>query len=117
MRLRSLDVLVAAYGLLVIALAVYAFVATHSKMSLMMGGSSGVLVLILLAVSFKSPRVGRIGTAVIALILGIFFIKECLKTGFAKVDFDVLALASIVVVVALGAGHMYAMKQKRLEGQ
>ena len=112
MRLRWLDALVLSYGILLIALALYAFETKHSIMSLIMGGGSGVLEIGLAALSLTHPRPGRIGCAVVALILSVFFVQQCIKSDF-KWDFVVLAVASIIVVVSLMGGHLYAMSKKK----
>jgi high-affinity Fe2+/Pb2+ permease len=48
----------------------------------------------------------------VALILSVFFVQQCIKSNF-KWDFVVLAVASIIVVVSLMGGHLYAMSKKK----
>ncbi|HWD40323.1 MAG TPA: TMEM14 family protein [Fimbriimonas sp.] len=116
MRMRWLDGLVLAYGLLLIVMAIYAYAVAHSVMSLIMGGGSGILEIGFAALTQTNPRIGRIGSAAISLVLMGFFIPEALKKG--KVDMYILAAASVIVFVCLMGGHFYAMsRRKKSTGQ
>lgn len=119
----ALNALVAVYGVLLIVLGAYGYLFTESKsiVSLIAGGAAGLLTLAFLWYTKTNPRVGRIGNAVVALALAGQFLPKALKgpasPGDAIWHVWTIALASILVFLALGAGHMMAMKGKgRIRG-
>ncbi|RYG21537.1 hypothetical protein EON82_18645 [bacterium] len=124
MKPKVLDGLVLAYGLLLIALGVIGYLISGSVVSLAAGGGAGVLVLIFLAITAKKRQIGRIGVAVLSLLmLGNFGVKAIKSLSAAPTTGNTtpvwhvwtLAIASLIVFVALGLGHMSAMKERRLE--
>ena len=119
---KVLDGLVLAYGVLLIALGLYGGLVGHSNISLIAGLGSGVLVLGFLAVTAKKRQVGRIGVAVVSLLLFLNFAGSIARNATATTppktpvwQAYVLAPASLIVFLALGLGHMRATKARRLE--
>lgn len=124
MKPKVLDGLVLGYGLLLIALGVIGYLISGSIISLIAGGGAGALVLVFLAITAKKRQIGRIGVAVISLLmLGNFGVKAIKSlsaapmTGTQTPTWHVwtIAIASLIVFLALGLGHMAAMKERRLE--
>ena len=121
MKPKVLDGLVLVYGLLLIALGVYGYTKDGSVISLLAGGISGLLVLGFLAVTAKNRQLGRIGVAVVSLLLLGRFGMSAFKAlnapsdGAAVWHIYTIALASLVVFVALGVGHLGATKARKLE--
>lgn len=121
MKPKVLDGLVLGYGLLLIALGVYGYLKDGSAISLGAGLASGILVLIFLAITAKKRQVGRIGVAVVSLLLlgrfGMSSIKALGAPSDGKAVWHIytIAIASLVVFAALGIGHMGAMRERRLE--
>lgn len=117
---KVLDGLILGYGLSLIALGLIAYLKAGSAMSLA-GCVAGALVLGFLAITAKKRQVGRIGVAVVALVLLGKFGMESFKAlnapsdGKAVWHVYTIALASLAVFLALGIGHMAAMREKRLE--
>jgi len=121
---KVLDGLVLAYGLLLIALGIVGYAIGHSVISLIAGGVSGALVLFFLAITAKKRQVGRIGVAVISLLMFLNFAGAIAKNLTADPAIAsktpvwqayVLAPVSLLVFLALGIGHMLAMKERKLE--
>jgi uncharacterized membrane protein YccC len=110
MRLRWIDGLVLAYGILLIGMALFAYIAHKSLLSLIMGGTTGMLEIGFAALARTNPRPARMGSGVIALLLFGMMGREYAKTG--KVDFLVLTLASGAVFACLLGGHFYAMSKR-----
>lgn len=122
MKPKVLDGLVLAYGLMLIALGIVGFVAGGSVISLVAGGISGALVLFFLAITAKKRQIGRIGVAVVSLLMFLNFAGAIAKNLTATTppktpvwQAYVIAPVSLIVFLALGIGHMTAMKAKRLE--
>ncbi len=111
MRMRWLDALVLAYGILLIAMGIYASAKYHETASLIGGGVTGVLEIGFAAFTVTNPRVGRIGSAVIALLLIGMMGSEYAKSG--KLNFLILTVASVIVFVCLMGGHFYAMSKRK----
>jgi hypothetical protein len=108
MRSKWLDVVVLVYALLLVASGIHAFF-DHNTVGLITRCISGVVVLCLAAYGRTNPRVGRIGIAVLALvIMGHTAIEFFKKHGTTSL---ILAVASLIVFASLGAGHMLAMKK------
>lgn len=93
------------YGVFNIALGIMGFQA-GSPQSLYFGGGAGLLVLIATAISFKQPRIGYIIALLIALAIGgrfgMVFIKDTSKIYPA----GLIAIASLITIICLLAGHM-----------
>ena len=123
MKPKVLDGLVLAYGLLLIALGVVGYVKGHHFMSLVGGGTAGALVLFFLAITAKKRQLGRIGVATIALLMFLMFTGMLVSPSTPKPGDPprqvwqayTASTASLIVFLALGFGHMSAMKAKRLE--
>lgn len=123
MKPKVLDALVLVYGLLLIALGVIGYVVGHHFMSLVGGGTAGVLVLGFLYITAKKRQLGRIGVAVVSLLMFLMFAGTIVNPPTPKPGDPprktwqayTAASASLVVFLALGLGHMTAMKEKRLE--
>lgn len=114
MRFRSLDALVLVYAILLIALGIYAYLDVHHLPSMLGGVGSGVVELLFLAYTSKNPRVGRMGAAIVALLLFFMFFGMMIQKGPAWNNVTI-ALASLIVVVALVGGHMTAMSRRRAQ--
>lgn len=121
MKPKVLDGLVLAYGLLLIALGVFGYLKDGSIISLAAGVGSGAVVLVFLAITAKKRQLGRIGVAVVSLLLLGRFGMQSMKAMNAAADGKAvwhvytIAIASLIVFLALGAGHMMAMRERRLE--
>lgn len=123
MKPKVLDGLVLLYGLLLIALGVIGYVVGHHFMSLVGGGTAGVLVLVFLGITAKKRQLGRIGVAVISLLMFLMFAGMLVSPPAAKPGDPprktwqayTAVSASLVVFFALGFGHMSAMKERKLE--
>ena len=123
MKPKVLDGIVLVYGLFLIALGIVGYVRTQHVMSLMGGVTMGVLVLGFLAITAKKRQLGRIGVATISLLVALMFIGRFLAPASANPATPPPAVwqnyagivASLLVFLALGVGHMQAMKTKRLE--
>ena len=110
MRLRWLDALVLFYGILLIAMGIYGYMATKHMPSLIAGCTAGVLVIGFAALTQSNPRVGRIGSAVIALLMVGMFTPKILD---GKLDLAILGVASLIVFLCLAGGHFYAMSRRK----
>ena len=101
------------YAVLLIALGFYRYVTDHNMIALVGGGVSGLLILGTVALSMSHPRPGRIGAAIITLLLlghvGMQMIKE--PNAPSIISF----VASLVVIVTLAAGHFMAVSKKKSE--
>jgi uncharacterized membrane protein (UPF0136 family) len=99
------------YALLMMGMGIEAYVAKGSMPSLIAGVAIGLLMLGSLALLGKNPRVSRISSMVVALIpLGRFLPALIQKQQIYPAG--VTVVASLGVVIMLGAGHMMAMKKK-----
>jgi uncharacterized membrane protein (UPF0136 family) len=110
MRLRWLDALILGYGILLIVMGIVGYL-HGSVISLVTGGISGVLEIGFAALTTTNPRVGRIGSAVVALLILGSMLPESIKKG--KADFIILAVASGIVFACLMGGHFYAMSRRK----
>ncbi len=121
MKPKLLDGLVLAYGLLLIALGIYGYAKDQSLISLIAGGASGAIVLLFLVITAKNRQAGRIGVAVVSLLLLGRFGMSSMKALHAPPDgaavwhVYTIAVASLIVFLALGFGHMSAVKARKLE--
>jgi len=113
MRLKWLDGLVIFYGILLIAFGIQGYLKhdANSTAALITRTISGVIVIGLAAYTKTNPRVGRIGSAVIALlIMGHTFPLYFQKHGTVAL---ILALSSLVVFCSLLGGHFAAVQKKK----
>ena len=119
---KVLDGIVLAYGLCLIVLGIVGYVLSQSLISLIAGVVSGALVLVFLAITAKKRQLGRIGVAAISLLMALQFAGSIVRNLTATTPSKtpvwqayVIAPVSLLVFLALGLGHMQAMKAKRLE--
>lgn len=109
-----------AYGLAMIAMGVQSYFFPHeggkpSPISLIAAGSIGILVIVMMVLSFKKPRPAYIATIVFSLLPIGQFLPKLLKGegGFYPQGLGVsLSLAMIAILVS---GHLVAMKRKKSE--
>lgn len=100
-------ILVLLYGLFLLGAGIEAAVSKGSVISLVAGGGLGILALACFAIVPKNPRVGYIGATVVGLAVIGRFLPTYLKTQ-AVWPAGVMAILSIVVVLALSAAHFLA---------
>lgn len=119
---KVLDGLVLAYGLLLILMGILGYVLAHHWQSLAGGVTAGALVLVLLAITAKKRQIGRIGVATISLLMFLMFAGTIASHLTATTppktpvwQAYVIAPISLLVFLALGLGHLGAMKARRLE--
>lgn len=120
---KVLDGLVLFYGLFLIAMGAIGYIVGHHFMSLVGGGTAGVLVLVFLGITAKKRQLGRIGVATISLLMFFMFAGMLVSPPTPKPGDPprkvwqayTTAGVSLVVFLALGMGHMTAMKARRLE--
>jgi hypothetical protein len=114
-KIRWLDGLVIAYGILLIAAGIHGYLSPHGTanpmVSLITRSVSGAIAIGLAAYTTTNPRVGRIGSAVLALLIfghtGVLYLQ---KGGVTSL---VLCVASLIVVCCLLGGHFAAMKKRK----
>jgi hypothetical protein len=108
--MQWLDALVLFYGILLIVMAVIGFL-KGSVISLIVGGVCGALEIGFAALAKSNPRVGRIGSAVISLLI----LGQFLPAYFAKhlTTALILWVSSLIVFVCLLGGHLYAMRLRK----
>jgi uncharacterized membrane protein (UPF0136 family) len=106
--MRWLTGVVAAYGLLNIVGGIMGFM-KGSQISLIAGGTLGVLVLVAAYISTKNERPGFLMAAVLALAGAGNFISSFIKKG-AIWPALIMAIASVIVLGCLGAGHFIAKR-------
>lgn len=124
MKPKVLDGIVLAYGVFLIVLGIVGYVVGHHVMSLIAGGVAGALVLFFLSITAKKRQIGRIGVAVISLLMFLQFAGSIAMRMSADPatapktpiwQAYVIAPVSLLVFLALGMGHMAAMRERRLE--
>ena len=122
MKPKVLDGIVLAYGLFLIVLGIVGYATSQHLISLIAGGVSGALVLFFLAITAKFRQAGRIGVAVISLLMFLNFAGAIARSLTATTPSKTpiwqaytVAPISLLVFLALGFGHMQAIKAKRLE--
>lgn len=113
--MKPVDLAVLALGILSIAFGVLGFVGATSghgsPISLIAGGGLGAALLALLAYTKTNPRVGRIGSAVVTLVL----LGWSASTYFKKhtvYPHGIMMVASLATFGILGYGHMAATKSR-----
>ena len=122
MKPKTLDGIVLAYGIFLIAMGVLGYILSKHLISLIAGGTAGALVLVFLAITAKKRQIGRIGVATISLLMFLNFAGAIAKNLTATTppktpvwQAYTIAPISLLVFLALGMGHMAAMKERRLE--
>jgi uncharacterized membrane protein (UPF0136 family) len=108
--MRWLDALVIFYGILLILMGIDGFL-HKSIISLIAGGTCGILEIGFAALSVTNPRVGRIGSAIIAVLMIGKFTPDYFKDH--KLAELILMVSSIVVFCCLLGGHFYAMSKRK----
>lgn len=107
--MTPVNIVVAAYGILSIALGVYGY--SKSPISLIAGGIAGLLVLGSLALVKTQPRVARIGVAVIALLMLLQMGKKAVvEQQWHQIT---MSIASLIVIIVLVGAHLAATSRKR----
>lgn len=109
----AVNVIVAIYGLLSIALGFYGYLEKGSSVSLIAGGITGLLLLGSVALAKTNPRVARIGAAVIALLMLGQMGRSAMKEP--KWHTITMAVASLIVLIILVGGHFAAMSKRKAE--
>src|SRR4051812_8326646 len=99
--MKWLNAVIVIYGILLIALGVYGFTATHSVISIIAGGISGLLEIVSVAVYPKIPRASRIAAAVIALIL-VFAMAGKAFTQHTWHTVTITITSALMVILLLG---------------
>lgn len=91
------------YGIVLIVGGAMGFVKAHSKMSLLSGLVSGVLVLLACQIGNKNPKAGYLFIASISLVLGMFFsMRFAMSHAFMPAGLMVLLSTITYVFVARG---------------
>lgn len=98
------------YGIFLIAMAIQGYL-KGSVVSLISGGAAGMLEIGLAAYTRTNPRIGRMGSALIALLIFGRF-APAYFTGH-KLTSLALAVVSIVVFLCLLGGHFYAVSRRK----
>jgi uncharacterized membrane protein (UPF0136 family) len=116
--MKLVDVVVLLYALLTIVMGVLGYVAPatghSSPISLIAGVGIGLLLLGALALTRSNPRVGRISTAVIALLpLGRFLPAFIKSKGQDWYPAGIMVLAGLFTVGVLLGGHFMAMSMRK----
>lgn len=110
--MRWLNGILIAFSVLSIGLGVYGMVTKGSPISLIAGGTAGILMLGTVFLAQKQPRIGRILSLVVALGMLGNFLPKFLKTN-DWLPAGTMAVASIFVILALIGGHLAAMQAKK----
>ena len=112
--MQSVNVVVLVYALLSIGMGLYGYFAKGSWQSAVAGGVAGLLLLGTLALAKSHPRWGRIGAAVIALLLLGRFAGPFFKTG-DWVPAGVMMIASVIALAVLIGGHVMATRKRKAQ--
>jgi uncharacterized membrane protein (UPF0136 family) len=112
--MQSVNVVVLVYALLTIGLGIDGYVAKGSWQSALAGGVAGLLLLGSLALAKTNPRAGRIGAAVITLLLLIRFLGPFIKTQ-DWMPAGVMTIASAITLAVLVGGHLLAMSRRKAQ--
>ena len=110
--MQSVNLVVLVYALLTIVMGLYGYFAKGSWQSAVAGGVVGLLLLGTLALAKTYPRWGRIGAAVLALLMIGRFAGPFFKT-MDWVPAGVMFIASVITVLVLVGGHFMAMQAKK----
>lgn len=122
MKPKVLDGIVFAYGVFLILMGALGYLLSKHIISLIAGGTAGLLVLVFLAITAKNRQAGRIGVAVVSLLMFLNFAGAIARNLTATTPSKTpvwqaytIAPISILVFLALGLGHMSAVKARKLE--
>ena len=99
------------FSFLCIGLGVYAFSAKDSMVSLIAGGSIGVLMLITVLLSKSYPRWSRIASLLLAIAVTVRFLPKFFQTN-DWIPNGTLGFAGLAVILCLLAGHLLANKDR-----
>jgi len=108
----GLNVLLMLYAALNLGLGIYGFAIKQSSVSLIAGAAIAALILFTLWLTKSNPRMGRIGSLIVAVLVTGQFLPKFLKSG-DWLPAGILSIASGVVILALLGGHMMAMQAKK----
>ena len=90
------------YGILLIAGGLMGFIKAHSKMSLLIGGISGFLVLLACNIGSKDPKAGYLFIATISMILSVLFLQRfVIHYAFFPAGFMLILSTTTCAVTAL----------------
>ncbi len=104
-----LNILLVSFSILMIGMGAEA--ASKSMVSLIAGATIGLLMLGSVALAKSNPRAGRIMSLVVALLpLGRFLPKFLKEQQIWPAG--VAVISSVIVIVALVAGHVFAMRKR-----
>lgn len=116
--MKFVDVVVALYALLSIAMGVLGYVAPTtghpSIISLIAGVAIGGFLLGFLALTKTNARVGRIGSAVVTLVPIMKFAKPFLSEHKIY-PAGIMVICGLITFAVLGGGHMAAMAKRKRE--
>jgi len=101
-----------AYGAIMIALGVFAYVKDHSIMSLIGGGAIGVLAIFGAALAQNYPTAGYI-VATIGVVLALGrFVPTFFKKGYQLYPAGLIAGLSLLTLICLAIGHFQSQGAK-----
>ena len=104
------------YGLFCLALGIEAYSVKHHLPSLLGGGGIGIIEIMLAVYTYKNPRVGFIGAAVLGVLTGLMFLGQSVQAGAVKFyPAMVMIIVSFAFVYFLMSGHMSARKNKKAQ--
>ena len=89
------------YAILLILGGVMGFIKAHSKISLITGSISGILVLLACKIGSKSPKEGYLFISAISLVLSIFFATRFSHTG-AFMPSGLMLILSVTTFAVVG---------------
>ena len=122
MKPKVLDTIVLVYGVFLILMGALGYALSKHVISLIAGGAAGLLVLVFLAITAKNRQVGRIGVAVVSILMFLNFAGAIARNLTATTppktpvwQAYTIAPISLLVFLALGFGHMSAIKARKLE--
>lgn len=107
-----LNTLIVIYAVFQMAFGIYGTVQAGEPMSAIAGIAIGILQFACLGVTKKNPRVGRIASLVVALLVVGRFGKPFFVDG-KWYPAGIEVVSSLILVVALIAGHLLAMQAKK----
>lgn len=107
------------YGAINIVGGIIGFVAAHSNMSLMVGGSLGLLIIVLAQMTLKIPSLFRV-LGLLVFGLGCFWIYRAIGL-MAEGKSIMMSLGNILLAVGtfvwMGLAHMSATRDRKLTEQ
>ncbi len=105
MHMKWLGSVLLAYGVIMIALGLYAFMKDKSVMSLVGGGAIGVLVIVGAAVAQTWPSIGY-GIAAVATIAAMLRFAKPLFADHKWYPAGVIFALSAITLICLAIGHL-----------